>query len=52
MVVDFLGCWLVEGMCKYLFAELEPKQLVTRGCERRELRRKEALVHEAVGTAT
>jgi cation-transporting ATPase 13A1 len=39
MIVDFLGCWLVEVLCKYLFADLEPKNMITRGRERRETRR-------------
>ena len=39
MVLDFAGCWVVEVVCKHLFADLEPKPLVTRGRERREARR-------------
>ncbi|CAE6501450.1 unnamed protein product [Rhizoctonia solani] len=39
MVLDFAGCWVVEYGCKYLFADLEPKSLVTRGQERRQARR-------------
>ncbi|PPQ99954.1 hypothetical protein CVT24_009533 [Panaeolus cyanescens] len=39
MVIDFVGCWLIEVACKYLFADLEPKKMVTRGRERREARR-------------
>ncbi|KAJ7049439.1 hypothetical protein C8F01DRAFT_1069054 [Mycena amicta] len=39
MVIDFAGCYAIEKTCKYLFAELEPKEMVTRGRERRELRR-------------
>ncbi|KDQ23371.1 hypothetical protein PLEOSDRAFT_62301 [Pleurotus ostreatus PC15] len=39
MVTDFVGCWLLEIICKYLFAELEPKPMITRGRERREQRR-------------
>lgn len=39
MVVDFVGCWLVEVVCKHLFADLEPKEMITRGRERREQRR-------------
>ncbi|CAE6471673.1 unnamed protein product [Rhizoctonia solani] len=39
MALDFMGCWAVEHACKYLFADLEPKYLVTRGRERREARR-------------
>lgn len=40
MVVDFAGCWVVEVACKHFFADLEPKEMVTRGRERREARRK------------
>jgi len=43
MVADFIGCWLLEISCKYLFADLEPKPMVTRGRERREKRREEEL---------
>jgi cation-transporting ATPase 13A1 len=39
MVIDFIGCWVIEQICKYLFADLEPKSIVTRGRERRERRR-------------
>ncbi|KAL6304468.1 endoplasmic reticulum Ca-transporting P-type ATPase [Sparassis latifolia] len=39
MIVDFAGCWLIEIVCKHLFADLEPKLMVTRGRERRESRR-------------
>jgi cation-transporting ATPase 13A1 len=39
MVIDFIGCWAIENVCKYLFADLEPKSMVTRGRERRERRR-------------
>lgn len=41
MVVDFLGCYVIEVVCKYLFADLEPKPLITRGSERRIARRQE-----------
>lgn len=41
MIADFVGCWVIEQMCKHLFADLEPKPLVTRGRERREARRRE-----------
>lgn len=41
MIADFVGCWVIEKACKYLFADLEPKPLVTRGRERREARRSE-----------
>ena len=39
MIIDFIGCYLIEQVCKALFADLEPKELVTRGRERREKRR-------------
>jgi manganese-transporting P-type ATPase len=41
MAADFVGCWLVEILCKALFADLVPKKLITKGRERRELRRQE-----------
>ena len=34
-----MGCWVIEVACKYLFADLEPKSMVTKGRERREQRR-------------
>ncbi|KAF5366234.1 hypothetical protein D9758_005764 [Tetrapyrgos nigripes] len=39
MAIDFVGCFLIEVVCKRLFADLEPKEMVTRGRERREKRR-------------
>ncbi|KAF8958414.1 endoplasmic reticulum Ca-transporting P-type ATPase [Flammula alnicola] len=39
MIIDFAGCWVIEVVCKHLFADLEPKPMVTRGRERREQRR-------------
>ncbi|KAL0958887.1 hypothetical protein HGRIS_014206 [Hohenbuehelia grisea] len=39
MVIDLVGCWLIEVLCKLAFAELEPKPMITRGRERREKRR-------------
>jgi cation-transporting ATPase 13A1 len=39
MVVDFAGCFIIETVCKALFADLEPKPLITRGSERRVQRR-------------
>jgi cation-transporting ATPase 13A1 len=39
MVIDFGGCFLIEVICKALFADLEPKPFVTRGSERRLKRR-------------
>lgn len=41
MIVDFAGCWLVEIICKALFADLAPKPIVLKGRERREKRRLE-----------
>lgn len=41
MVIDFIGCWIIEIVCKYLFADLAPKAIVLRGRERRETRRRE-----------
>ncbi|TRM59042.1 hypothetical protein BD626DRAFT_437524 [Schizophyllum amplum] len=41
MIIDFGGCWIIEKTCKFLFADLEPKAMVTRGRERREKRRAE-----------
>jgi manganese-transporting P-type ATPase len=40
MVIDFAGCWLIELICKHFFADLEPKDMITRGRERRERRRR------------
>ncbi|KAF8154679.1 endoplasmic reticulum Ca-transporting P-type ATPase [Crassisporium funariophilum] len=39
MIIDFIGCFVIEVVCKYLFANLEPKPMITRGRERREHRR-------------
>ena len=41
MIVDFIDCFIIEQVCKRLFANLEPKPMVTRGRERRERRRAE-----------
>ncbi|KAI0946865.1 hypothetical protein AcW1_010201 [Taiwanofungus camphoratus] len=41
MIVDFVGCWFIEVVCKWLFADLEPKSMITRGRERRDARRKQ-----------
>ncbi|KAI0746432.1 endoplasmic reticulum Ca-transporting P-type ATPase [Daedaleopsis nitida] len=41
MVGDFVGCYVIEKVCKRLFATLEPKPMITRGRERREKRRAE-----------
>lgn len=39
MIADFGLCFIMEKGCKFLFADLEPAELVTRGRERREKRR-------------
>jgi len=39
MVLDFVGCGIIERMCKYFWADLEPKAMITKGRERREQRR-------------
>ena len=39
MVIDFVGCWIIELVTKHFFADLEPKAMVTRGQERRLARR-------------
>ena len=39
MIIDFAGCWLIEVTCKHFFADLDPKEMITRGRERREQRR-------------
>ncbi|KAH7098014.1 hypothetical protein BKA62DRAFT_714380 [Auriculariales sp. MPI-PUGE-AT-0066] len=39
MALDFGLCYIVEHGCKALFADLEPKEFVTRGIERRLRRR-------------
>jgi len=49
MLIDFVGCWIIEKVCKYLFADLEPKAMVTRGRERREQRRLQELGNESNG---
>lgn len=41
MIIDFAGCWVIEIACKWLFADLEPKAMITRGRERRDARRQE-----------
>ena len=41
MAIDFAGCFIIEKVCKRLFATLEPKPMITRGRERREKRRAE-----------
>ncbi|KAL5483440.1 SPF1 [Sanghuangporus weigelae] len=39
MIADLAGCWIVEKICKRFFAVLEPKEMITRGQERRLARR-------------
>ena len=39
MVIDFAGCWVIEVVCKHLFADLQPKAMITAGRDRREKRR-------------
>ncbi|KAH9942697.1 endoplasmic reticulum Ca-transporting P-type ATPase [Amylocystis lapponica] len=47
MLVDFVGCWVIEFITKWLFADLEPKAMITRGRERREARRAQEAVEKA-----
>ncbi|KIK63938.1 hypothetical protein GYMLUDRAFT_40148 [Collybiopsis luxurians FD-317 M1] len=51
MIIDLAGCWLIETVCKYLFADLEPKPMITRGRERREKRRLEQAKQAALAEA-
>jgi len=39
MIIDFAGCFLIEIGCKALFRDMEPREFVVRGRERREARR-------------
>ncbi|KZV70146.1 endoplasmic reticulum Ca-transporting P-type ATPase [Peniophora sp. CONT] len=39
MFIDFAGCFVVEHGCKWLFADLEPKEIIQRGRARRDARR-------------
>jgi cation-transporting ATPase 13A1 len=41
MIIDFAGCYIIEIICKALFADLAPKAIVLKGRERREKRRAE-----------
>ncbi|RDB26777.1 Manganese-transporting ATPase 4 [Hypsizygus marmoreus] len=52
MIIDFVGCWVLEKVCKFLFADLEPKPMVTRGRERREERRRLEEATKAVAAVT
>ncbi|KDQ55430.1 hypothetical protein JAAARDRAFT_208707 [Jaapia argillacea MUCL 33604] len=51
MIADFAGCFVIEVVCKHLFADLEPKAMVTRGRERREKRREVERVALEIRTA-
>jgi cation-transporting ATPase 13A1 len=51
MIIDFAGCWVLEKTCKYFFADLEPKEMVTRGRERREERRRLEELAKAAATS-
>lgn len=46
MIIDFAGCWVIEKICKFLFADLEPKAMITRGRERREKRRAQEVLEK------
>ena len=39
MILDYGGAWIAEIILKYLFADNQPKEMITRGIERREARR-------------
>ncbi|GAA5937029.1 ion-transporting P-type ATPase SPF1 [Sporobolomyces koalae] len=39
MVLDYGGAWLADIVLKYFFGDTTPKELITRGSERREARR-------------
>lgn len=47
MILDFGLCWAMETGCKFLFADLRPGELVTRG-EARRLKRRSLEQIEAV----
>lgn len=54
MIADFFLCFVVQQTTKYLFANLEPPELVIRGRERRDKRRADetlALLVKAKETA-
>lgn len=46
MIADFALCYVVQKVCKNLFANLEAPELVTRGRERRDARRAKELQTE------
>jgi len=46
MAIDFVGCWVIEVVCKALFADVEPRHMITRGRERREKRREDVRMRE------
>ena len=39
MVLDYGGAWISDIVLKYFFGDTTPKELITRGSERREARR-------------
>ena len=39
MVIDFAGCFVVEHACKWLLADLKPKEIIQRGRARCDARR-------------
>ena len=39
MIIDFIGCYIIEVVCKSLFANLELRHMITKGSERRQARR-------------
>lgn len=43
MIIDFGLCWLIELVTKQCFATLAPKEMITRGSERRQLKKQKAL---------
>lgn len=39
MFIDFVGAWVIDKVLKAIFQSDKPKDLITRGSERREARR-------------
>lgn len=48
MALDFGGCWLIEVVCKRLFADMQPKAMIVRGRERREGRREQQIKEKSI----
>lgn len=50
MVIDYGGAWLTDIVLKSLLSDATPKEMITRGSERREARRAEEarLIEEGV----